>query len=346
MRFAAAGFLISALFAMFAPGQTSTPVSTDRLFRFHHAADRQQMGEIATAIRTIADIREIHSDFSQKTLTVHATAEQIGLAEWLFLQLDQPVIPAPNNQNAAAREYLLQTPPENQIRIFYLPGTRTVQEFQEAATAIRTVADIRRVFTYNEPRALITRGSADQIDLAAWLVKQLNESTEGDYRMPSNADPRRDIDAHVFHVTHADSIRSFQAIATLLRTIVDIRRVFTYNPSRTLLVRATPEQVALSAWLLTQVDLPAVSQPSATPPAPVTYRFDNDWDSNNNMVGVFYLPQAPDVQTLQRIATQLRSATNIRRVFTYDQPRVLAMRGTTGQLSQAEQILKPPADVR
>lgn len=59
------------------------------------------------------------------------------------------------------------------------------------------------------------------------------------------------------------------------------------------------------------------------------------------MIRVFYLPPATSVQDLQQIATKIRTAANIRKVFTYNQPRALALRGTIDQISQAEQILKP-----
>lgn len=61
------------------------------------------------------------------------------------------------------------------VRVFYLPNAYTVQEFQEIANALRTVAEIRRVFTYNALRALVVRGTPDEIEFVEKLVHDLDK---------------------------------------------------------------------------------------------------------------------------------------------------------------------------
>lgn len=61
------------------------------------------------------------------------------------------------------------------VKTFYITNATSVQEFQEIATAIRTVADIRRVFTYNAQKAMIVRGSVDAVALAEKLVHDLDK---------------------------------------------------------------------------------------------------------------------------------------------------------------------------
>lgn len=61
------------------------------------------------------------------------------------------------------------------LRVFYLPNSYTVQEFQEIANAMRTVAEIRRVFTYNGGRAMIVRGTPDEIAFVEKLVHDLDK---------------------------------------------------------------------------------------------------------------------------------------------------------------------------
>lgn len=61
------------------------------------------------------------------------------------------------------------------VRTFYVTNATSVQEFQEIATAIRTVADIRRVFTYNAQKAMVVRGSLDAVALAEKLVHDLDK---------------------------------------------------------------------------------------------------------------------------------------------------------------------------
>ncbi len=61
------------------------------------------------------------------------------------------------------------------VKVFYVTNATTVQEFQEIATAIRTVAEIRRVYTYNAQRAMIVRDTVDKVALAEKLVHDLDK---------------------------------------------------------------------------------------------------------------------------------------------------------------------------
>ena len=60
------------------------------------------------------------------------------------------------------------------VKVFYVTNATSVQEFQEIATAIRTVGDIRRVYTYNAQKAMVVRGTVDQIALTEKLVRDLD----------------------------------------------------------------------------------------------------------------------------------------------------------------------------
>lgn len=61
------------------------------------------------------------------------------------------------------------------VRVFYLTNLTTPQELQEISTVIRTVADLKKVFTYSSLSALVVRGSPDQILLAQKLVSDLDK---------------------------------------------------------------------------------------------------------------------------------------------------------------------------
>src|SRR6267378_5293305 len=78
--------LIATLFVATAFGQ-----QLDRTFHFSHAETVQDMQQITTVVRAIAEIKQIAPDTEQKLLSIHGTAAQIALAEWLINELDQPV---------------------------------------------------------------------------------------------------------------------------------------------------------------------------------------------------------------------------------------------------------------
>jgi general secretion pathway protein D len=60
------------------------------------------------------------------------------------------------------------------VKVFYINNTTSAQEFQEIATVIRSLTEIRRVFTYNAQRAMLVRGTRDQVALAEKLVNDLD----------------------------------------------------------------------------------------------------------------------------------------------------------------------------
>ena len=172
----------------------------DRTFYLTHTATTQQFLEVVTAIRTITDIREVSTDIDQKSATVHATAPQIAMAEWLFNELDSPVA-----QPALPHEYRTPETNDDVVRVFYVITAPTVQDFQEAATLVRTITDTRRVFTYNGRNALVMRGTGAQMGLAEWLLKELEPeapSSTHQYQMPGNDDVVR-----VMRLPHTASVR-------------------------------------------------------------------------------------------------------------------------------------------
>ncbi len=87
------------------------------------------------------------------------------------------------------------------VRTFYIPNASTVQEFQEIANALRTVTEIRRVFTYNAGRAMLVRGTADQVALVEKLVHDLDK-------------PKAEVIVDVMIIT-IGSTRSKQLAATI-----------------------------------------------------------------------------------------------------------------------------------
>jgi general secretion pathway protein D len=62
------------------------------------------------------------------------------------------------------------------VKVFYLKNVTSVQEFQEIVTAVRSVTDIRRMFTYAAQNAVMARGTVDQINLAEKLFHDLDKA--------------------------------------------------------------------------------------------------------------------------------------------------------------------------
>jgi len=82
------------------------------------------------------------------------------------------------------------------------------------------------------------------------------------------------------------------------------------------------------------VDGKTAAQNSATPHE---YRLSND---SANLVRVFYLPKSQTAEERQKVVTQVRANTGIRRLFVYDPLGALAVKGTAGQVAAAEKTLE------
>ena len=99
-------------------------------------------------------------------MALRGTADQIAVAEWLFNDLDK------QSQNPGTHEYRLPGGGDDVVRVFYLMHAATAQRLQQIATEVRSMAEIRRLFIYNAPRAVAMRGTAAQIALADRLIQE------------------------------------------------------------------------------------------------------------------------------------------------------------------------------
>jgi hypothetical protein len=162
-------------------------------------------------------------------------------------------------------EYRVPGSSDDVVQVFYLTHTQTAQDLQEIVTAIRVIADIQRIFPCNVPRTLALRGTAAQTALAQWLVDELDKSTGGhpldqpgqnevahEYRVPGNGD---DV-VRVFYLTHTETPQGVQEIATAIRTVTDLQRVFTCNATKALTLRGTADRIALAAKIISETDKP------------------------------------------------------------------------------------------
>jgi hypothetical protein len=66
--------------------------------------------------------------------------------------------------------------------------------------------------------------------------------------------------ARVFELRYAQTPQQVQEIVTILRSVGDIRRLFVRNEQRAVALRGTAEQVALAAWLVSELDKPVNGQ--------------------------------------------------------------------------------------
>ncbi len=328
-RFVNAALFACALFAQ----PPAEPL--ERVLHLTLIQNDRQLQEIATNIRGITEISQVSVDIAHKTLTLHGTAAQIAVAEWLLNQWDNAA-PAQQPENRAAHEYRLSG--DDIVRVFHLAHAPTPRSLQEVATIVRSTADIRRLFTYNAPSVVTVRGDPSQIALAEWLVSQLDQLPNQAARGTAFLEYRPSGDAgdvvRAFYPAHTGTPEGLQELATDVRSIANIRRLFTSNESTALIARGTAAEMVLAEWLVNELDQPA-NQPPRTP-APHEYRPSGTVD---DVVRVFFLTHAGSPQRLQQITAEVRSATEVKRIFTYNAPHAITLRGAATQIALAERLI-------
>ena len=289
-------------------------------------------------IRSITEVQQVSVDTAKRSLELHGTASQIDLAEWLCNELNNP---PKQPRHSARHEYRMPGGGDDAIRVFYLAHTGTLQEFQELVTMVRSIADIRFLFTYWAPKAVVVRGQADRIARAEWMFNELAQASDGQFPATRNQhsaiyeDPLQYGPDHllrVFYLKNAATFQDFQELAVVVRTAGDIRRLFTYYAPKAVAVRGTADQLALAEWLFSELEKPSN-------PATLEFQFavGNDPDT---VVRIFYLTATETVQRFQNIVMQVRRATGIRRAFTYNRPRAVVLRGTPSQIALAERLFR------
>ncbi|HEY6392918.1 MAG TPA: hypothetical protein VIX89_16675 [Bryobacteraceae bacterium] len=247
-----------ALFASMVFGQTSADRTVDRVFHFVHTEKLQDMQEIATTVRSIANIPNVSIDSEQRALTLGGTAVQITLAEWLFNNLDKP---AGTRESRAwsTPEYPVSVSADDIAQVFYLAHTEMAPHLQEVATTVRSLVGTRSLFTYNAIGAVVVRGKSWEVALAGWLLNDLDQSTNPQrvqdsaihvYRLAGGGE---DV-VRVFYLTHPGTVASFQKIAVQVRTTTQVRRLFTYNAPRAMALRGTDDQIAVAEQLIKELD--------------------------------------------------------------------------------------------
>ena len=307
-------------------GLAAVTLATAQNSRSFHLTENEtadQMNQIATLIRSTGGIQQIWADDLQRTVSVTGTSAQLDMAAWYVEQLDRAT-PPPSPQDYQAGS-------DDTVRMFFLSHVSTSQQLQEVVTNLRVITDIKRLFIYDTLHAVAIRGTGSQISMATWLVNQLDQAVGVPSPAPNDYALSTDDVTHVFNLSNPRVPMETQEMVTLIRSVADVQRIFTYNARKTIVVRTSPDHMALTAWLVKQLDRPA-----STPSVTVQYTLPSGPD---NIVGVFYLPN-PSRERLNKAATQVRTTARVQRLFTYGTLGALAVRGTLEQLATAERVIE------
>lgn len=245
-----------------------TPDSSDdvvKVFRLAHTPTQQGLTEMATMIRTIADVPRLFPYGSLHAIAARADAGRMSLAEWLVNELDkpdqQPGVHEMRVSLASGRDHAVT---DEIVKVFYPAAIKTPQELTAMVTALRTIADVQRIFPYAGSRAIVLRGQPENAALGEWLFHQLDQpagspppaaqderAAVNEYWLPGHDDVTR-----VLFLTHAATPQKLAEIAAAVRTKAGVARIFPYMATHALVLRGAPAQVADAGRLVQERDKP------------------------------------------------------------------------------------------
>ncbi len=215
--------------------------------RLAHSATGQNLNQVMVLIRTLTDIRRVFPLQSRRALSWRGTADQIRLVEWLVTELDQPA-DSPLPLNTAEHQNGVNDGSGDVVRLFHIPEARTPRDLNELMTLIRSVTDIRRVFPAEARKALGFRGTAQQIQMAEWLVNAL--------ALPPGSAPQLmaagDEQVGVFFLPPSRTSQELQDLFGAVRTATQAGRSFFTEARKAIVIRGTPEQVAAARRMIEQ----------------------------------------------------------------------------------------------
>lgn len=300
-------------------------------YTFAKTTSVQARKEIEQMLRTIAVLKDLDEAPGGGSFTVHGTASQLDLTGWLFPLLDGA---AERPRSATAvEERAVAGSPNDIVRVYFLARPTGIQDFQEACQAIRTVATLRSVFTYNAAMALAVRATSDQQTMTAWLVQELE-------RKAPLTPPSKTVTDVFPGATAADSLRvaflansgtvqEFQEAAQAARSAAEVRQVFTHNTLRALALRGPASNLDIAQWILEELDRPAAPSVAF---AAHERRVD---PAKDDFVRVFFVAGAPKANELQALAKSVRDG-GATRTFTINERGAILVRDTAFNLNAAE----------
>lgn len=291
-------------------------------YRFTTPQTPQGMEESAKLIRTVASVTQVSVDTATASLTFSGPAEAVNFAAWILPQIDK------TTGDNALHEYRL--PSGDVGRVSFLSNVPTPQTVPQLITIVRTVADVQKIQILASNHAIVLRSPEWQAAFAGWIIDQIDqpvkqkadptprEFTVGgpDYRGLGHG-------ARVMFLANITGQKQMQQVLTVLRTVDEVQKVFSYEANHALVFRANDVDLQRAEWLIQQLDAT-----KGHPPGTTTFTA----PAGDDITRDFYLANAPD-EWVQSAVTSIKSEFKIKRVFFTTAPANIIVRGTTDDIA-------------
>ena len=304
---------IGFVFACTAFGQ-----QTERAF---HLNAPQNLQDVVTTLKTVANLRDVAKDDASATITVKGTAADLALVDWLMPKLET---------NQGVQEHRLSD--SDVVLVYPLAHTATTRGLQEVITTLRTVADLQRIYVINAASIIPLRGTPNQIALAKFILKEFDQEPgpRKSASVQTMALTDKPLTAMVYGLAHTDTTVGIQELITTIRTVLLIQKIYNCTAPKMLALIDTPEMVHTAEWLLSELD-------RAEPNTGVNeMRMPGGKD---DVVHVFYLAHMNDRKEMNAVVMTLRKSAQLMFIYTNGQPHAIIVRGTADQITLAGQLI-------
>ncbi|MEP6714656.1 MAG: hypothetical protein ABJC09_03725 [Terriglobia bacterium] len=223
----------------------------------------QASQEMMTILLTVADLKDTNADARAQTISFGGTAGQVALSEWIIGVLDQPPSQDAGQKqirDSATWQYTVPGTPDDFVRAFYLKNISNPQGMQELLTNLRTVADVQKIFNYTPLMAIVLRGPAEQVKLAAWMIDLLDQPgqpAENPAAFHYTSPLHKEELVRVFYLPRISQSKQLQDVLTAVRTKAKVEKAFYCSHPAALVLRGTADQMIASETLIGQSDLAA-----------------------------------------------------------------------------------------
>lgn len=228
---------------------------------------------------------------------------------------------------------------QTQSQTFDFTNKPTTQGLQEIATILRTVGNIKQLSINSSAVSVTVTGTTDELAMSGWIIHALDQPAPPATTAPPQqylVAGKSDDVIRVFHLTHASpaSPQQIQEILTVLRTVADIQKVFSYTALEDLVVRGAANEIAFAQYLVNSLDVEKGS-------VATSQEFDLQAPYQNQQVArVFYLKNANTPQATQEIMTVLRTVADVQKMFNYTAVNGLAVCGTASDIAAVQWLIQ------
>lgn len=209
-------------------------------------------------------------------------------------------------------------------RAFQFTRSATEQEVTEAAASIRAISEVRTESLDGAQRSFVTRGSEQQLALAAWLFAEIDKPSNMAKQYRYSEAPDGAVAVRIFYPGTRDQ-QQLNELASVVRATTETRRLVTNTQARAIILRGAETQAASADWLI-----PTLS--GAPPPESSEFRPPG---GTGDVLRVTFLPPDATEQHLNEVAVTIRALGEVRRLLTYTARHAIVMAGTAEQSALA-----------